>query len=175
MRPVRDVAYMHVLTTADPHQQHQWGLWGAPTLAPFNGTSPGDAWIHGYLYCSIALTFLPKICNTFAIRMCNTAERAVSMDTVSIPEVSMRRPGTSHFGPVPTAPVAPARRPNASRGGVWVLSRGLQASLGQSRRSARALALAVRVATDERVRGHVTEVTQALWKSFEWSPCHPHV
>ena len=29
--------------------------------------------------------------------------------------------------------------------------------------------------TDERVRGHVTEVTQALWKSSEWSPCHPHV
>ena len=26
--------------------------------------------------------------------------------------------------------------------------------------------------TDERVRGHVTEVTQALWKSSKWSPCH---
>ena len=29
--------------------------------------------------------------------------------------------------------------------------------------------------TDEHVRGHVTEVTQALWKLSEWSPCHPHV
>ena len=50
---------------------------------------------------------------------------------------------TSHFGAVPTAPV-PRREP-ASRGGVWVFPRSPQASLGQSRRSARALAVAVRV------------------------------
>ena len=46
------------------------------------------------LYCRILVLhycmFLPKNCNTFAIRMCNTAGTAVSMDTVSIPEVSMR-------------------------------------------------------------------------------------
>ena len=29
--------------------------------------------------------------------------------------------------------------------------------------------------TDERVRSHVAEVTQALQKSPEWSPRHPHV
>ena len=29
--------------------------------------------------------------------------------------------------------------------------------------------------TDERVRGHVTEVTQALRKSSKWPPCHLHV
>jgi hypothetical protein len=47
--------------------------------------------------------------------------------------------------PIPTAPVTTARRSKAPRGGVWVLSRGPQASLGQSRRSARALAVAVKV------------------------------
>ena len=62
---------------------------------------------------------------------------------------------TSHFGPVPKAPCGPrtARRSGspvqsvqgAGAGYGWVLPRGLQASLGQSRRSARALAVAVRV------------------------------
>ena len=53
---------------------------------------------------------------------------------------------TNHFGPVPSALLAPARRSKAPRGGVWVFPRGPQASLGQSRRSApRALAVAVRV------------------------------
>ena len=46
---------------------------------------------------------------------------------------------TSLLRAIPTAPVAPARRSKAPRGGVWILSRGPQASLGQSRRSARAL------------------------------------
>ena len=70
---------------------------------------------------------------------------------------------TTIFRAMPTAPVATARRSKAPRGGVWVLCRGLQASLGQSRRSARALAPRCREnglsSTDERVRGHVTEVT----------------
>mgnify|MGYP007078367822 CR=1 FL=1 len=34
--------------------------------------------------------------------------------------------GTSHFGPVPTAPVAPTRQSKASGGRVWVFSRGPQ-------------------------------------------------
>jgi hypothetical protein len=48
------------------------------------------------MYCRILVSqycmFMPENCNTFAIRMCNTAGKAVSMDTVSIPEVSMWRP-----------------------------------------------------------------------------------
>ena len=53
--------------------------------------------------------------------------------------------GTAISGPYRPAPVAPTRRSKAPRGGAWVFPRGPQASLGQSRRSARVLAVAVRV------------------------------
>ena len=68
---------------------------------------------------------------------------------------------------MPTAPVPPARR-------MGFISRSPQASLhtwpvstirgraGRCREGGLS-------STDERVRGHVTEVTQALWKSSEWS------
>ena len=46
---------------------------------------------------------------------------------------------------VPTAPVAPVHRSKASGGRDWVSPRGPKASLGSFRRSARTLALAVRV------------------------------
>ena len=46
---------------------------------------------------------------------------------------------------VPTAPVTPAHRSKASGGRDWVSPRGPKASLGSFRRSARTLALAVRV------------------------------
>ena len=75
---------------------------------------------------------------------------------MSDPMFPIRVPGTAAlftlFGAVPTPPVAPARRSKAPRGGVWILSRGPQALLGQSRRTsrdstirARAGAVAVRV------------------------------
>ena len=65
--------------------------------------------------------------------------------------------GIRHFGPVPTAPVTPARRSKASRGGYGFYlevtthevpvprAPTAEASRGQSRRPARALAVAVRV------------------------------
>ena len=46
---------------------------------------------------------------------------------------------------VPTAPVTPAHRSKAPGGRDWVFPRGPKASLGSFRRSARTLALAVRV------------------------------
>ena len=46
---------------------------------------------------------------------------------------------------VPTAPETPVHRSKASGGRDWVSPRGPQASLGSFRRSARTLALAVRV------------------------------
>ena len=77
-------------------------------------------------------------------------------------------------------PCDPVHRSKASDGRDWVSPRGPQASLGSFRRSARTLALAVTregglSSTDERVRGHVTEVTQALQKSSKWSPRRPPV
>ena len=82
--------------------------------------------------------------------------------------------GTAFSGPYRgTAPVAPARRSKARRGGVWVFPRGPQASPGQFS-TIRARAGRCREgglsSTDERVRGHVTEVTEALRKSSKWSP-----
>ena len=79
---------------------------------------------------------------------------------------------------VPTAPVTPAHRskapggrdqvsPSRSPGLPWVVST-IRPNAGPCREGGLS-------STDERVRGHVIEVTQALWKSSEWSPCHPHV
>ena len=59
--------------------------------------------------------------------------------------------------------------PSRSQGLPWVVS-----TIGPNAGPCREGGLS---STDERVtvRGHVTEVTQALRKSSKWSPRHPHV
>ena len=73
---------------------------------------------------------------------------------------------------VPTAPVTPAHQSKAPGGRDWVSPRGPKASLGSFRLSTiRPNAGPCREgglsSTDERVRGPVTEVTQALRKSSD--------
>jgi hypothetical protein len=67
-------------------------------------------------------------------------------------------------------PVPPASRSKASRGGVWVFpsrSPGLTWAVSTICARAGRCREGGLSSTDERVRGHVTEVTQALWKSSE--------
>ena len=97
------------------------------------------------------------------------------------------RGGASCCGPscLLTAPVTPVARapvqsllsggrrdwdlgvPSRSPGLPWVVST-IRPNTGPCREGGLS-------SIDERVRGHVIEVTQALWKSSEWYPCHPHV
>ena len=75
---------------------------------------------------------------------------------------------------VPTAPETPVHRSKTSGGRDWVSPQDPQASLGSFRRSALIRPNAGPClegglsSTDERVRGRVTEVTQALSKSSKW-------
>ena len=69
---------------------------------------------------------------------------------------------TNHFGPVPSAPLAPARRSKAPRGGVWVFisrSQGLNWPVSTIRARAGRCREGGLSSTDERVSGHVTEVS----------------
>ena len=56
--------------------------------------------------------------------------------------------------------------PSRSQGLPWVVST-IRPNAGPCREGGLS-------STDERVRGHATEVTQALSKSSKWSPRHPH-
>ena len=77
-----------------------------------------------------------------------------------------------------TAPVTPAHRSKASGGaglGVPSRSQGLPWVVSTIRPNAGPCREGGLSSTDERMRGPVTEVTQALRKSSKWSPRHPHV
>ena len=81
---------------------------------------------------------------------------------------------------VPTAPVTPTHRSKASGGWDWVSprgpnSQGLPWVVSTIRPNAGPCREGGLSSTDERMRGPVTEVTQALLKSSKWSPRHPHV
>jgi hypothetical protein len=158
--------------------------WTLPTI-----TIPAPG---AHLSLSKGILTLPVMVAVWPSRLRRVAPRSVQHFSSSFPSSrpTAPRPPASRC---PTQPMQPAfsgqyRRPlcppragpkrlGARYGFYLEVPRPHLASLYDPR--AHWLAVAVRGGglspTDERVRGHVTEVTQALWKLSEWSPCHPHV
>ena len=72
----------------------------------------------------------------------------------------------------PCDPRAPVQSPWGAGLGVPSRSPGLPWVVSTIRPNAGPCREGGLSSTDERVRGHVTEATQALRKSSKWSPCH---